>query len=1494
MPQYKDKFSSSGGINKDAAIDNIKPGDYPDALDISFLSDFTGGSGNITPNKGNEYVFDTGSVSAQNKKYRLYISDAGTGTPSYRITFFKTDTTTALTAPIVFSDSLANARIAIINAAAAVGYAVSVTNNTTYLLIEFQSVSYYDYFIKDTGIDAVDQLYVYQEAIDVSLVGENRTIGSFDLLGDLFIWSTSQTELPSVLGVTISSVTQGIYGTDIITTTAHGLVLNQRVLAQGFEGYVEANGIFIVGNVTTLGFTLMLTNAPTAAWVSGTGTITINPFGIGEIGVAQKVQVTQAWTYTRLLRSKEWNWNTKKQFDTYCEQTATNNNLYGTNDYTPPMVFYYQTAYSTDGALSFNGGLYEYGTIFDETRLFLSVLNTQIEFTEQLQGGGALTAGNKRYAVRALTETATATDWSDVTNPINVYAASTAGNPEQIIGNITGVATGKINVLTITNIQVNTFKYIEVACVEYFGTAASGYIVNRYLITGSTMVINHTGNETTAQLDINELGLFSIAINTARNIRAIDNRLIVSNLTTVADEDLNFVATNIRHSLSRKFIRTVDVSQLTGVNYGEYQDPENVNQSVGYMIDDTYRFSVKFRYKEGGAWTKNYWVDDIRIDNYLQGGIAFNRGNPFGDNRRNVGLNDLGLTTGISSLVPYIRFTNVDFNYITASGIRLGNVFDAVSFERAECVPEILFTGIARMGVTEVMFDGFNNSTTTNLTFRPPMFILSTAEDYNALPAVPNPQISNVTSIGYIVERNYMSIYSPDILLGNIGITFQQGDEVINYGSPDPAYVRPTIPSSVNFFIDFEGQTANNMSALVPTTHAVSEAELIENGSTVFMNSTSVVNYSNIYAEISSGGGSLISTDFPVNFTTGVAIYSTTPFTNVSGDFFDYGYYYVQYRRTQLDKYGDIAETEYITCGNLYLITTQTTTTSFNVLGGDTFTQKTFFKISNSVSLSGNQAFSGGIGNDGLGFISQNRVNSQMRQASVAAPLAPGTQADGAIFPFNTTGQTVSNRILNWLNNAGWSPELLAYDIGYNILNSIDYHASFDENLIQNNDQPTRIRWSPVKPQNAIADLYRAFLPFDFHDLDNSFGEITHHDNRNGELVTWQPKKVQRQFFNTRGTLDVRGVSDVLIGDGSVMSRDGQTINNFGCSSKWSIIKGKSQGGNDVFYWIDIINKQALRLGSDGTVGISTIKGLMSFLANNLLWVSSVDTPADNLGIHGYWSQRFKEAVWIVRAVRSSVATPTGLFGGVGIALNTDGGIPMTWASGSNYLENSIVAYTPTTFSTFNQTGEFYRSLINNNNLLPTDPAGWELIPHTNNSFYNEYSICYNEVKDRFTARYSPLQKITLQWQDTFLVPRPVATESRHYLGNSGEYAVWFKEGTSELTSEPFCEVAYNKDVSLSKIWYALIAVSGSVPYKIEFITLQHQTTVLAADFKQYINEFAVAIPNDTLNTVPSPIGYSKLIGQWIICRFYFATRTFNSLDNLVIKFTDINPSYRG
>ena len=65
MPSVQ--IRSFGGLNTDSHVQDLRNGDYSDAKNIEHISASEGESLAITPRKGNEFAFDIGFVSAQNK-----------------------------------------------------------------------------------------------------------------------------------------------------------------------------------------------------------------------------------------------------------------------------------------------------------------------------------------------------------------------------------------------------------------------------------------------------------------------------------------------------------------------------------------------------------------------------------------------------------------------------------------------------------------------------------------------------------------------------------------------------------------------------------------------------------------------------------------------------------------------------------------------------------------------------------------------------------------------------------------------------------------------------------------------------------------------------------------------------------------------------------------------------------------------------------------------------------------------------------------------------------------------------------------------------------------------------------------------------------------------------------------------------------------------------------------------------------------------------------
>lgn len=1667
MAFQTDSIMPSGGMNKDLDLSLVPKSDYTDALNIQHITDGGATSYAIQNTKGNLYRFGIPATVVQNKQYKILIQ-ISSGPLARQVTIYNaqgtsigvvnwTDSATVLTTSYANFLAAFNAVIA-----ASVPLQTSTASfSENHATVSLTTIAGFEYSIADTQGTNDTEVVVIQEAYDVSLTGQANIIGSYDLLGQLYIWSTPQVNLPSIIfpyttlsvtaqasnvsgtlirittspahglitgqvvvisgavgagaastngiwtitvinstafdlqgsvwvsntigDATVIVVSGGLVASNVVgtkiritTPTAHGLITGQSIVISGASGAggASTNGIWIVNVISTTAFDLQ-----NSVWVSniiGAAEININVGGVGEIGVAIYDADTDSFTYTTLIKSKEFNFRRPKQIDTYCEQNNFQTSLYWTDDYNVPRVLYYRGAFITNGTIEIinSDGLYAYGTIGSETKLILTNELLGFSFTQQLPSGGGIKSGNWRYAIRLLTSTFNTTNWTELSNPVNVYLADQTGAQSAISGDDALVVTGKINEFTVTNLPVGVFEFIELAAINYLGTAIVGSIVNRFVISDTTMTIQHTGTEANVvNLDISTLNQFSFDIETAKNIDAIDNRLILSKLTTAQEIDFSAWIETWTHSLKYSLLTPLNYVNTSPQRVGayEYQNPINVYNTVGYMRNDTYRIGAKFLLKSTGSFTKVFWIDDIRID---ASSVNINPG------RRVAGLPNMNLTDVSDNVqIPYIEINGISLS-ATIDGVSVRDLVSSIHFERVERVKEILITGQVVVAVTggAATITGTGPFTTINYgggaSYGEYTFI---AGDFGG--GVPTAYPS-----GWTPERTLAKMYSPDIFCGQATMpTWTSGDKFINFGQP--RFIDQVAALIGGEKYDYEFSEYDGYYNFAPATISLTAAQRInDNGAGV--NSISILAKTYIV-----GLTSLDPTFF--NQRGGVVLGTSATFAHINAGT-DYGFYYGQYYRAitytnpDSNKYGNRNSSVYIPTGaSLTIDSSVSSPTLKAVYGGDVFTEKTYIKVR---AASGSFGFFGGGG--GVAFYSENVVNSQMIKKY-------NSSSSAWIYP-NTT-------VLNWLGSTpgNLGTENAIYNKGYNIENGISIDASFDSNLPDQSDLPTEIRWSDLKPQNSVIDNFRVFLPLNFKDLPLTFGEITHHMNFNGELFTFQLRCVQRQYFNTRGTMEVGGGANtaVLIGDGSVMSRDGQTVTVIGTGNKWSVLKGKSAQGNDVAYWINTELKKVMRMGYDGTISIADIHGLQSFFANNLKWVNGKDTPADGQGICAVWDDRYMAAIWTIMGIREE----------------------SLWGQMIEYSEGDVVLYTPMSFSTFNRTGELYVALddipagspgndptplvwgvtggptgyvyiidfthnvtlgfapwnvnlnttmadlvtslntnvnpdplnpiwaglppfdnssgytcswsiglqqmtlttplgvgatYNNANLFfaysggagialtpsqnrfysggvdpvvndpPEDNVLWQLIPHTDNNYYNEYTIEFNEQKNKFTTFYTFKPKIYLKWTDTFLSPRPISDTGLVFEHRLGNFCVWY----TDQPEDAYVEMIYNQGVNNSKMflstWFYGIFDAANLlgPSRIDIYTKRHQTFMLAVNSENNLDYFSVPIYNDILTSSNGAINTedtTKIFGEYVKVKVTlpYVINTLQKVVDVVLKF---------
>ena len=1639
MPSVQ--LRSFGGLNTDSHVQDIRNGDYTDAKNIEHVSAEKGESMAITPRTGNEFAFNIGTVEAQNKEYRItfYFSD----TTRCELKFTRPNRKSPLLIGVddVNVPDVLNFQSQIESLFSSYSYNIDVTvdyqdsDKISYLFTPNQSderLRYYDFYIESVGSSFVE-VEVTKEAISTSRQGDLEVIGSTDLLGDLFVISSSKrsesfdkqidqffiVENGGLNGFTLSDYEPGtIYkGQEIYITGLTGSNANGAQAAQ-------ANGLYIIydifinpsDDIITI-YTSSQSTGLGQLQISGTGgKITFDPFGFGEIGVAVKNQSRNEWTYTRLLRSKELNLWVKYRCDVESEISTLRKSIYFTDNYNQPKVFYYSqyAEYIEDGAIkSINPevGTYSYGQVNQQTNHFLSTASTfNIDFVSQSQGG-QLQSGNIRYFVRAVFNDGSSSNWSLPSRPIPVFDASTS-IPYLIKGDVPGVVTSKKNTIKITGFDPALVNKVQVAAINYLDigiqTTEPFGIIGTFPVSGLSdeLIVTHSGGETGIDLIPEELSIQSQFYVTAKNNLIIDNRYILSNLQ-VNDFDYSDIVDQFTYSIEKKEISRSNCKFTSAglvFTYGGYQDPSNVFYNTGYMINETYRFGVRFVLKNGNI---------SNVYNIFPSDVTINTDDTSPDGKRISGLSDYSLVVDDTSsddldrnYVPYVRIYSPPLSSIVLNGFVASDIIERIEIFRVELTQvneTIKGCGLAIGCATVNAADPYSETAPQNVDYSI-VFKKNTTQPY----IIEKPLYSS-TSLDFtdhVSVVNAAAIYLTDDNLNayetNSVVPIGEGDYIYNYGQPVlfqqtgfaknssmglktsgpcTGLQKTEITSSALCLPDDEKIISLSPSAT--TTAAKKYGVVIKNGQRYIdgtINPLMVTNYpytpgnpgglfftnyiklkynGNNFVEYSIGAYGGISNDEFITIVnasggpvtcTGLGadqirfLLNTTFLTPPAGrlEFWldsdfpgwtqtlieDYGIFdqtlpvgsvaydnlfsskpsymvsfgagtnnfnipnndtspllilrpsgnpvqidrsirYVQIKRDVADQYPEDAILNYVYTGS-YI--DASTVDYVDVLGGDTMTVTSFIKTFTmtspppaSIIASNDYRYS-----QALWYTSQTKKNVHLNNDTDTYKIFPQSYSQN------------NNGFNTWIAQNYF--DVNPYNNGYS---QSDLYYGYRANAISRfsrNDFKTRIIYSDIKAQGSFTDSYRTFGLLSYTDLDASFGEIVDMKNVNGELFTLQPDKYQRQFFNTRGTLQLSDTSQIVLGDASVLSRPGVTITSFGCSNKWSCFLGKSDGGSDVVYWYDKTRKKFVRFGMDGTVSISDRAFTRTASADDLKWILDYDSASLNYGMHGVWNQRLGEAIWTIRAHRK----PDHVW--------------IEFVVGKSKIEKFSVGdivylEDETNFLNFEQTIVLYvvvQDYFTSQNIRPGVDPRWEdyfsrpSIDDTN--YYNINTISYSEFKNRFIQfqeTYHP--RIYLQWSDTFLSPRPKDPESNVYEHNAGEILRWYAHNGEVQEEEGFIEVVFNIDPNVTKRYVALICNSEYTPYRLELETRTQTTVINGPEFEQQLEQFFAPIPNVEVNG-QTDLDEDFMYGQWVKIRFFYQPGEFQRFTNIVLKF---NPMVR-
>ena len=1487
-------ITPSGNLDLENDLFYVKPGDYRDALDVSPISDGDGKTISFEPVKGTSFYFDLNKKSdgsqsnyssPQAKIYNIRLKQ-GAG-QSYEIQFARPNNTLIGSTITFINDPSALTTIS--NAQAAISAELTVAvgagnffvtqdlSNVAVTVSIFNSISPdangWEYSCYNTGAgDIGANIVVTQEAIDSNMIGDFMPIGSFDALGDLIVYSTNVKS--GIKTQDIQGISSGIAGVIYLSVPGHGIKPGESVIVQGSTNNSGQNidGEWIAFPVDQ--DTVSLFSSVFSGTISVTGaTIKNNIYSLSQISAVTIDVIDSIVTHYSLLVSKELNLRADFRVHNTVEKEVDKLSLYFTDNLNPIRSMYYYKQYVDNGFInSFNpSGAYQYGTIDVESRLILSNTSVSFDFVATRDSGGQLKSGNHRYSIRFLTQSESPTDWMDLDQPINVYSALQAGPPAFLRGDEDGTITTKVNEFFVSNVPVGVFKYIELLDVNYVEDSYIAFIVKREAVSSSSFTIQHTGFEAVEPFDAGLINQRSAQYKTARSVDVLDNRLIISNLTTPPIPDLAPFFESWEHEITREEIDSSGGSAgspYSSVSFGEYFNPANTREKKTFIFQETYRFGARVKLKNGSVLQNVFWIDDIRIDT-----DPINQAAPV--NRRVSGLPDWDISNFVSAAndKPYVikvNFSNINWEY-DVNGIRLKDLVEEIYIdivEMSEQYREVLASGFLILGSTDTASLSVNAG---NAPDHDPVFGINVNLGNPAATATPWPFTSGMSeATGYefpnlisygsgFQTRDYIGfLYSNDIEFGETSISFQAGDRVDclnalstyndylvgSYGAPNGCAYR-----------------SHHHPMRFGSGHTDWVSTPLDGAS--FISGNQAAGFTGIDAGLrqiidwKDNTGNTYSFDW--YHAPALAVRAANPFQGFFDGYpLEQGVLYAQYYRDKSMgvKFGAKELSKYIPTGAIVSVSQD----NIDVFG-DSFVQKTYKKVRyNSQRFTPTSFSSPYFKVLGWGFgietMLQNRVNFQMQYALSGRTIVPEkSPTEWLEEPYADLG-----------TNSG-------YTNGYDNRNDLSVSPAYNPNSPDNFRFPTRVAYSEKKPNGSPVDNYRTFLPLNFRDLDLIGGEIVHHCVSNGELITWQKRSFQRQYFNSNGLLTSADNTQIVIGDGGALTRRGLQISSIGCSNKWSIVRGRSRGGNDVMAWVNTEYGYIIRFGYDGTVPISYVHNVRGFIKKNTNLAEARDSYDEN--IVGVWDDTKNEYVWTIRAIRANSGE---------------------WDPWKVYLDTQV----GTTVYLYDggQMPKVFRLIAPSSyNQNPLDPLQTDWQEVSDPSYFNAITIAYNDLKGGFSNKYTTLPRLYMKWRDGYLSSKYSSANQvhRHF---SGVWSTFY----DDIISDPYIELICAPQPDLKKDFLAVEINAESLPSAsvdaMQFRTEQHYSYLKQSDFVRdelHDNMPASWIKNDATVSADNPGGVndadtSSLFGNWLLAKFVFQRQAYNKLFGIVVK---VNPRTR-
>lgn len=195
------------------------------------------------------------------------------------------------------------------------------------------------------------------------------------------------------------------------------------------------------------------------------------------------------------------------------------------------------------------------------------------------------------------------------------------------------------------------------------------------------------------------------------------------------------------------------------------------------------------------------------------------------------------------------------------------------------------------------------------------------------------------------------------------------------------------------------------------------------------------------------------------------------------------------------------------------------------------------------------------------------------------------------------------------------SDPLYNYNTVYSSQNSTKlstpYISEEESNNLQNVDY--RIYYSNPKTNNESIDSWSTFMPNNYIDVDNRYGEVTNMESFKDKMVFWQNNAVGLLSVNERAQITDDNGQMLILGNGGVLSRYDYLDQTSGMSPE----KYCDTESASYLYWYDDKNKEIRRYGDQQYQKVNT-----SYQTNNLMQKEEAATELDM-----FYDQKYQEIV---------------------------------------------------------------------------------------------------------------------------------------------------------------------------------------------------------------------------------------------------------------------------